>query len=161
MNILKFYKNFKKSNSINLSFNKLFSTIASQNKIHKAVLLRGDAIGHEISQSVLDIFKSINVPIDWEEYNIQNKVFIEEEDLPKDILDSIIKHKVALKCPITFPSENGNRLFNTSLKKKLKLYANLRPIKSFDGIESPYENVDLVVIRENTEGEYSVLEHEV
>ena len=143
-----------------ITFNKLFSTIT--NKLHKVVLFKGDGIGPEISQSVIDIFKSINVPIEWEEHDIHSKAVTDEGDLiSKDTLDSIFRNKIALKGPFTTQIGIGHRSLNVTLRKKLKLYANIRPVKSIEGIDTPYEDVDLVTIRENTEGEYSGLEHEV
>ncbi len=104
MNILKSLKHrkYKFSFTNSYSYNKFFSMMATQNKIHKVVLFKGDGIGPEISQSVIDIFKSLNVPIEWEEHVIHNKAITEEGDfISKDTIDSIIRNKVALKGPIT------------------------------------------------------------
>lgn len=162
-----FFKSLKpirnKFSTYPLSSCKSFSTQNIQNnKINKVVLFKGDGIGPEISRSVIDIFKSINIPIEWEEHEINFKSVNEDGDfISKEALDSIMRHKVALKGPFATQVGTGFRSLNVMLRKKLKLYANVRPVKSIEGIETPYENVDLVTIRENTEGEYSGLEHEV
>ena len=156
-----FRKNCQNALFSYLNFTKMFST-NTNNKIHKVVLFKGDGIGPEISQSVIDIFKSVNVPVEWEEHEIHSKAITEEGDLiSKDTLDSIFKNKFALKGPFTTQIGIGHRSLNVTLRKKLKLYANVRPVKSIEGIDTPYDKVDLVTIRENTEGEYSGLEHEV
>jgi isocitrate dehydrogenase (NAD+) len=135
---------------------------STNNKIHKVTLFRGDGIGPEISQSVVDIFKSAGVPIEWEEYSIYSKAVTDDGDLiSKESLESILRNKIALKGPFTTPIGGGYRSLNVTLRKKLKLYANVRPVKSIKGVQTVYEDVDLVTIRENTEGEYSGLEHEV
>lgn len=135
---------------------------ATSNKMHKVTLFRGDGIGPEISQSVVDIFKSAGVPIEWEEFSIYSKAVTEDGDLiSKESLESILRNKVALKGPFTTPIGGGYRSLNVTLRKKLKLYANVRPVKTISGVQTVYDDVDLVTIRENTEGEYSGLEHEV
>jgi isocitrate dehydrogenase (NAD+) len=125
-------------------------------------LFKGDGIGPEISQSVINIFHACKVPIEWEFHEIHSKAVTEEGDLiSKDSLDSVLRNKLALKGPFATPIGTGHRSLNVTLRKKLKLYANVRPVKSIAGIKTVYEDVDLVTIRENTEGEYSGLEHEV
>ncbi|HEY0591497.1 MAG TPA: isocitrate/isopropylmalate family dehydrogenase, partial [Thermoanaerobaculia bacterium] len=81
--------------------------------------------------------------------------------LPKEAIESILKNKVALKGPVTTPVGTGFTSINVRLRKTLDLYANLRPVRSLPGVETPFKNVDLVVVRENTEGLYSGIEHEV
>ena len=129
---------------------------------HKVTLFKGDGIGPEISQSVISIFQACKAPIEWEIHEIHSKAVTEEGDLiSKESLDSVLRNKVALKGPFGTPIGSGHRSLNVTLRKKLKLYANVRPVKSIEGIKTVYDNVDLVTIRENTEGEYSGLEHEV
>lgn len=125
-------------------------------------LLKGDGIGPEISESVKRIFEAAEAPISWEEHEVYNKAMNLEGDLLSDsTIDSIRKNKVALKGPFMTPIGKGFRSLNVTLRKKLQLYANVRPCKTIKGIENIYENVDVVTIRENTEGEYMGLEHRV
>jgi isocitrate dehydrogenase (NAD+) len=132
------------------------------NQNYKVTLFRGDGIGPEISQSVIEIFKASKVPIEWEEHQIYSTAVTNEGDLiSKESLESIIINKVALKGPFETKIGKGHRSLNVTLRKKLKLYANVRPVKTISSIKTVYEDVDLVTIRENTEGEYSGLEHEV
>ena len=144
-------------------FNKLIGKcFSTNNKIHKVTLFKGDGIGPEISKAVIDIFKHANVPVEWEEFSINTKAMTDDGDLiSKESLESILRNKLALKGPFTTPIGTGYRSLNVTLRKKLKLYANVRPVKSIKGVKTLYEDVDLVTIRENTEGEYSGLEHEV
>lgn len=147
---------------LNQLYKKPLRNFTASSRIHKVTLFRGDGIGIEISQSVIDIFKAAKVPIEWEEHNIHLKAVTEEGDLiSKESLDSILKNKIALKGPFTTPIGGGYRSLNVTLRRKLKLYANVRPVKTIEGIKTVYDDVDLVTIRENTEGEYSGLEHEV
>lgn len=135
---------------------------SSSSKTHRVTLFKGDGIGPEISQAVISIFQAAKVPIEWEHHDIHSKAVTEEGDLiSKESLDSILRNKVALKGPFGTPIGTGHRSLNVTLRKKLKLYANVRPVKTIKGIKTVYEDVDLVTIRENTEGEYSGLEHEV
>ena len=124
-------------------------------------LLKGDGIGPEISQSVMRIFEAAEAPISWEEHEVYNKAMNMDGDLLSDkTIDSIRKNKVALKGPFMTPIGKGFRSLNVTLRKKLQLYANVRPCRTIKGVDT-YENVDVVTIRENTEGEYMGLEHRV
>lgn len=126
------------------------------------VLLPGHGIGPEISQSVVKIFEAAKVPIEFEEHTIYEKPPVVGGDLiTEDTLEAIIKHKVGLKGPFATPIGKGYRSLNVTLRKKLNLYANVRPCKTLRGVKTNYQNVDVVTIRENTEGEYSGLEHEI
>lgn len=128
----------------------------------KVVLFPGDGIGPEISQAVMDIFEAAKVPVEWEHHQIHSKSVTAEGDLiSQESIDAVLKNKVALKGPFETPIGKGHRSLNVTLRKKLQLYANVRPVKSIPGVKTAYNNVDLVTIRENTEGEYSGLEHEV
>lgn len=122
----------------------------------------GDGIGPEISQAVLDIFNAVKVPIEWEFHKIHTTSVSPDGDLiTPESIQSIRTNKFALKGPFATPIGKGHRSLNVTLRKKLQLYANVRPCKSLPGLKSLYENVDVVTIRENTEGEYSGLEHRV
>lgn len=125
-------------------------------------LLKGDGIGPEISASVKRIFEAAEAPIVWEEHEVYNKAMNAEGDLlSQQTIDSIRTNKVALKGPFMTPIGKGFRSMNVTLRKKLQLYANVRPCRTIKGIDNIYSNVDCVTIRENTEGEYMGLEHRV
>jgi isocitrate dehydrogenase (NAD+) len=135
---------------------------ASTQKVQKVTLLPGDGIGPEISQAVMDIFAAAKVPIEYEFHNFSLTNIQPGGDLiSAEALDSIRTNKVALKGPFTTPIGKGYRSVNVTLRKKLNLFANVRPAKSLPGIKSLYQDVDVYTLRENTEGEYSGLEHMV
>lgn len=129
----------------------------------KVVLLPGDGIGPEITQSVLDILNYAKVPLEFEPHSIHTIGQNEDGDLISDFtMSKIREYRYALKGPFTTPIGKGNRSINVTLRKKLKTYANVRPCKSIEGVPNLiHKNVDLVTIRENTEGEYAGIEHEV
>ncbi len=128
----------------------------------KVVLFPGNGIGPEIAFSVESIFNALDVPIDFEQHMIHTKGVTEFGDLiSQESLDAIKKYGYALKGPFETPIGKGFRSLNVTLRKRLNLFANVRPCKSIEGVKTPYEDVDIVTIRENTEGEYSGLEHEV
>jgi len=128
----------------------------------KVTLIMGDGIGPEIVESVKQIFKAADVQIEWEETNAGISVMEQYgTPLPEHVLESIRKNKVALKAPLTTPIGKGFRSVNVALRKELDLYANVRPIISLEGVKSRYENIDLVIVRENTEDLYSGIEHMV
>ncbi len=125
-------------------------------------LIIGDGIGPEIVESVQKIFKAADVQIEWEETNAGISVMEEYgTPLPDHVLESIRWNKVALKAPLTTPVGKGIRSVNVALRKELDLYANVRPIVSLEGVKSKYENIDLIIVRENTEDLYSGIEHMV
>lgn len=128
-------------------------------------LIIGDGIGPEIVKSVKDVFTAAGVQIEWDETNAGIAVMAEYgTPLPQHVLDSIKKNKVALKAPLTTPVGGGFRSVNVALRKELDLYANVRPIISLEGVNSPLrkgDNIDLVIVRENTEDLYSGVEHMV
>lgn len=128
----------------------------------KVVLFPGNGIGPEISRSVENIFSALNVPIEFEYHQIHTKGQTEQGDLiSNESIEAVRKYKYGLKGPFETPIGKGFRSLNVTLRKRLNLFANVRPCKSIEGVHTPYQNVDLVTIRENTEGEYSGLEHEV
>jgi isocitrate dehydrogenase (NAD+) len=123
-------------------------------------LIPGDGIGPEIVESVKAIFKAAKTGIEWEEENAgQATLDSKGELIPKALLASIEKNKIALKGPITTPIGKGFKSVNIQLRQHFELYSNLRPCKTIPGIKSRFENVDLVIVRENTEGLYSGLEY--
>lgn len=125
-------------------------------------LLKGHGIGPEISRSVKNIFTAAEVPVSWEEHEVYSRAMNKEGDLlSSETINSIRRNKVALKGPFMTPIGKGFRSLNVTLRKKLQLYANVRPCRTIKGIDNIYENVDVITIRENTEGEYMGLEHRV
>lgn len=126
----------------------------------KVTLIPGDGIGPEIMQAVKAVFAALNVPIDWEEENAGSTTLKEKgELLPGSLLQSLGRNKIALKGPITTPVGEGFRSINIQLRQHFDLYANIRPSKSTPAIQTRFEDVDMVIIRENTEGLYSGLEY--
>jgi len=129
---------------------------------HKITLLPGDGIGPEVTAAVVAIIEAAGVKVEWEKFVVGAEALARFGDpLPQDVLDSILKNKVALKGPVTTPIGTGFTSINVRLRKTLDLYANLRPVKSLPNVKTRYEDIDLVVVRENTEDLYSGLEHEV
>lgn len=130
--------------------------------MHNITLIPGDGIGPEITEACLVAIEATGVKINWEKVNAGSD-FIETEGtpLPQKVLDSIRKNKVALKGPITTPIGTGFRSVNVTLRKELNLYANLRPAKIIDGIKTRFEDVDLVIVRENTEDLYAGIERQI
>lgn len=130
--------------------------------MHTITLVNGDGIGPEISASVMEIIQAAGLKIDWDIQTAGADV-IEQEGvpLPKRVLDSIRKNKVALKAPVTTPIGKGFRSVNVQLRKDLDLYANLRPCKNLPGVETRFKDVDLVVVRENTEDLYAGVEEQI
>jgi isocitrate dehydrogenase (NAD+) len=129
---------------------------------HKITLLPGDGIGPEVTASVVSIIECAGVDVEWEKYFVGAEAISRFGDpLPPEVLESILRNKVALKGPVTTPIGTGFSSINVRLRKTLDLYANLRPVKSMPNIITRFENVDIIVVRENTEDLYSGLEHEV
>ncbi len=130
--------------------------------MHTVTLIPGDGTGPEISDATIAILEAAGAPIRWEKKEAGLSAYEKYGSvLPEDVLDSIKRNKVALKGPLTTPVGTGFRSVNVALRKELDLYANLRPAKSYEGIKSRYENIDLVVVRENTEDLYAGVEHMV
>lgn len=118
-------------------------------------LIPGDGIGYEISESLIKIFEAANVPITFEIENAGIDVYEKTGELiPESLYKSVEKNKIAIKGPITTPIGKGFRSINVYLRKKYDLYSNVRPSKSLPGIKTKYDNIDLVIFRENTEGLY-------
>src|ERR671921_799955 len=129
---------------------------------HKITLLPGDGIGPEVTAAVVQIIECAGVDVEWEKFFVGAEAISRFGDpLPQDVLDSILRNKVALKGPVTTPVGTGFASINVRLRKTLDLYANLRPVHSMPNVITRYEDIDLVVVRENTESLYAGLEHEV
>lgn len=127
---------------------------------HSITLIPGDGIGPEVSDATRKIIEAAGVKIDWHVHEAGNDVINRYgTPLPQETLDSIMRDKVALKGPIGTPIGSGFASVNVQLRKSLDLYANFRPAKIIKGVKSRYDNVDLIVVRENTQGLYSGLEH--
>ncbi len=119
-------------------------------------LVPGDGVGPEIAGSLIKIFEAVEAPITWDAY-------ITPTDSPATfaaIVESARKHRLLLKGPLTTEIANGASSRNVVLRTALDLFANVRPFKSFDGVESRWDGVDLLIIRENTEGAYTGIEHD-
>lgn len=125
-------------------------------------LIRGDGIGPEISAATLKILDAAGAELAWDEQLAGlAAVDAEKDPLPQRTIDSIEKHRLALKGPLATPKGEGYRSVNVALRQHFDLYANVRPARSLPGVPSRYEGVDLVVVRENTEDIYSGIEHYV
>src|ERR1051325_4976925 len=122
----------------------------------------GDSIGPEVTAATVRVLEAAGAQIEWEPQIAGTEALARKGDpLPQEVLDSILRNGVALKGPIATPVGKGFRSVNVALRKALVLYANLRPVRSLAGVPARFENVDLIVVRENTEGLYSGIEHEV
>lgn len=125
-------------------------------------LIPGDGIGPEISDAVTKIIDAAGVKINWEIQSAGADVAeAEGTPLPDRVIDSIKKNKIALKAPVTTPIGKGFRSVNVALRKSLDLYACLRPAKNIPGIKTRFDNVDLIVVRENTEDLYAGIERQI
>jgi len=125
-------------------------------------LINGDGIGPEISDAVVKIIEASGFQVKWELQTAGADVAEKEgSPLPQRVLDSIRKNKVALKAPVTTPIGKGFRSVNVQLRKELDLYANLRPCKNLPNVKTKFDDVDLVVVRENTEDLYAGIERQV
>jgi isocitrate dehydrogenase (NAD+) len=129
---------------------------------HTITLIPGDGIGPEVSSAVKQILKAAGVNITWEEIPARAELERRGTDfMQSGVVESIRKNRVALKGPLATAVAGGPPSINVGLRKALDLYANLRPVKNLQGVKSRFENVDLVLIRENTEDLYAGLEHTV
>lgn len=125
-------------------------------------LIQGDGIGPEIIKSVTDIIEAAGVKIDWDLQTAgAHLIETEGSPLPQRVIDSIKKNKIALKSPVTTPIGKGFRSVNVALRKELDLYANLRPCYNLPNVKTRYDNVDIVVVRENTEDLYAGIEEKI
>ena len=130
--------------------------------MHAITLIPGDGIGPEVASNVVRIIEAAGVEIQWETHYAGAQALEKfGETLPKELLDSIVRNKVALKGPITTPVGKGFTSVNVGLRKTLDLYANLRPVRALPNVPCRYPELDLIVVRENTESLYAGLEHVV
>lgn len=132
---------------------------------HKVTLLPGEGIGPEVSAAVERILDVAGVQIEWEVLGARaentDPSTVKSEVLNAAVIESVRRNRVGLKGPMATAIAGGARSVNVALRKSLDLYANLRPVKNLPGVNSRFENVDVVIVRENTEDLYSGLEHEV
>ena len=128
--------------------------------MHNVTLIPGDGIGPSIAESAVRIIEAAGVGIEWEKVEAGFAAIDKYRDpLPPAVLESIGRTGVALKGPLTTPVGSGFRSVNVALRKEFDLFVNLRPARSFDGVQSRYRDIDLVIVRENTEEFYAGIEH--
>jgi isocitrate dehydrogenase (NAD+) len=129
---------------------------------HVITLIPGDGIGPEVTAAVVRVFKSAGVDVDWERHDAGVTAFKRYgQSLPGTLLESIRRNKVALKGPVTTPIAEGFTSVNVGLRKALDLFANLRPVRNLPGVQTRFTDVDLIIVRENTEDLYAGLEHQI
>ena len=129
---------------------------------HKITLIPGDGIGPEVTKPTLAIIKAAGVKVEWESYLAGAEALKKHgTTIPQSLMDSFEKNRIALKGPVTTPVGEGFSSVNVELRQSFNLFANLRPIKNLPGVRARYQGIDLIVVRENTEGLYSGIEHEV
>ena len=129
---------------------------------HTITLIPGDGIGPEVASNVVRVIEAAGVDVTWETHYAGAQALEKfGETLPKELLDSVTRNKVALKGPVTTPIGKGFTSVNVGLRKALDLYANLRPIRALPNVPSRYPELNLVIVRENTESLYAGLEHVV
>ncbi|ODQ68427.1 hypothetical protein NADFUDRAFT_81394 [Nadsonia fulvescens var. elongata DSM 6958] len=124
-------------------------------------MIEGDGIGIEISKAVKEIYAAAKVPIEWEDCDVTPSLINGRTTIPEPAVKSINKNLVALKGPLATPVGKGHQSMNLTLRRTFNLFANVRPCKSVVGYKTPYDDVNTILIRENTEGEYSGIEHTV
>lgn len=130
--------------------------------MHTVTLIPGDGIGPEVTAAAVEVIAAAGIKINWEIADMGITALEKYgTPLPDEAIASVKKNKFALKGPVTTPVGKGFRSVNVGLRQALNLYANLRPVKSFPGIPSPFSSVDLVVVRENTEDLYAGVEHNI
>lgn len=128
----------------------------------KITLIEGDGIGPEIANAVRKIFSAAEVPVAWEPVSVKPvKTDDGRTTVPEEVIESMRRNKVGLKGPLETQIGKGSVSLNLTLRRVFNLYANVRPCRSINGYKTLYDDVDLITIRENTEGEYSGIEHEV
>ena len=129
---------------------------------HKITLIPGDGIGPEVTRATVRILEATGVKFEWETFEAGAEAFERyKEYIPRELNDSIQRTRVGLKGPVTTPIGGGFSSINVELRKRFELFANFRPIRNLPHIPTRYPEVDLIIVRENTEGLYSGIEHEV
>src|SRR5438067_3497367 len=130
--------------------------------IHKITLIPGDGIGPEVTQAAVRILEATGLKFEWETFEAGADAYEKyHEYIPRELIESIERTRVGLKGPLTTPIGGGFSSINVELRKMFELYANFRPIRNLPHIPTRYPDVDLIIVRENTEGLYSGIEHEV
>ena len=120
---------------------------------HKVTLIPGDGIGPEVTQATVRILEATGVKFEWETFAVGADAYEKfGEYIPKEVIESIERTRVVLKGPVTTPIGGGFSSINVALRKKFDLYANFRPIRNLPHIPTRYPDVDLIIVRENTEG---------
>ena len=133
-----------------------------KNNMKRVTLVPGDGIGPEVTDAARKIIDATGVRIKWEIIPAGEQSFEQYKTaIPAIVFDSIKRNKVALKGPVGTPVGKGFKSVNVLTRKTLNLYANLRPVKTFPGVKSKYRDIDIVVVRENTEDLYSGLEYQI
>ena len=129
---------------------------------HKVTLIPGEGIGPEVASATRRVLEAVGVQIDWQEMEARTDKSTEDGQLVNQaVVEAVKRNHVALKGPMATAIAGGAPSVNVALRKALDLYSNLRPVKNLPGVKSRFENVDIVLVRENTEDLYSGLEHEV
>jgi isocitrate dehydrogenase (NAD+) len=129
---------------------------------HRVTLIPGDGIGPEVTSAAVRILEAAGAKIDWETFAAGSEAYEKyHEYIPKELIESIERTTVGLKGPVTTPIGGGFSSINVALRKRFELYANFRPIRNLPSMATRYPGVDLAIVRENTEGLYSGIEHEV
>jgi len=129
---------------------------------HRITLIPGDGIGPEVTGATVRILEATGVKFEWERFDAGAEAFAKyKEYIPKELNDSIERTRVGLKGPVTTPVGGGFSSINVELRKRFELFANFRPVRNLPHIPTRYPDIDLIVVRENTEGLYSGIEHEV
>src|SRR5438105_6842604 len=130
--------------------------------IHKVTLIPGDGIGPEVVNATVRVLEATGLKFEWEPQLAGAEAYAKTKQyIPKELYESIERTRIGLKGPVTTPIAGGFASINVTLRKKFELFANFRPIKNLPNIKTHYPGVNLVIVRENTEGEYSGIEHEV
>ena len=129
---------------------------------YPVVLIAGDGIGPEVSDAVVEVLAAAGAPLEWVACDAGLAALEKGKDvMPEETLEAVRKHQVALKGPCTTPVGKGFTSVNVQLRKKLNLFAAIRPVRSLEGVPTRFEDVDLVIVRENTEGLYSGVENRI
>ncbi|PUU79041.1 hypothetical protein B9Z19DRAFT_1125653 [Tuber borchii] len=138
-----------------------FKGTKNANGNYTVTFIEGDGIGPEISKSIKDIFSAAQTPIEWESVDVTPILKDGKTTIPDAAISSVKKNLVALKGPLATPIGKGHVSLNLTLRRTFNLFANVRPCRSIAGYKTAYDDVNTILIRENTEGEYSGIEHEV
>ena len=129
---------------------------------YRVTLIEGDGIGPEVTGATCQILEAAGAPIEWERVPAGLQAFNQlGHPMPQEVLDSLRRNRVGLKGPLATPKGKGYRSANVQLRQGLNLYTGWRPVRSLPNVPSKYENVDVVVLRENTQGLYAGIEHAI